>query len=139
VEITGTAGKAELKNDNVRTVFGNTNIKSMMFSFSGVKAGGAGKTGDTIYIIGAGGKVEKMKLSEVYVYPGILLSETADMPDMPVMDDPDEIVTEGPLIFYGAGYGHGVGVPQDSAIAMAKQGFSYEEILKYFYRGIEIQ
>lgn len=36
------------------------------------------------------------------------------------------------------GYGHGVGMSQYGANNMAKQGYSYEEILKYYYQNIEI-
>ncbi len=36
------------------------------------------------------------------------------------------------------GYGHGVGMSQYGANEMAKQGYSYEEILKYYYQNIEI-
>lgn len=36
------------------------------------------------------------------------------------------------------GYGHGVGMSQHGANNMAKLGFTYEEILKYYYQNIEI-
>ncbi len=36
------------------------------------------------------------------------------------------------------GYGHGVGMSQYGANNMAKLGFTYEEILKYYYKDIEI-
>jgi stage II sporulation protein D len=36
------------------------------------------------------------------------------------------------------GYGHGVGMSQYGAEAMAKKGYSYEEILKHYYQGIEL-
>lgn len=36
------------------------------------------------------------------------------------------------------GYGHGVGMSQYGANNMAKLGYSYEEILKYYYQNIEI-
>ena len=36
------------------------------------------------------------------------------------------------------GYGHGVGMSQYGANNMAKEGYSYEEILKYYYQNIEI-
>ena len=49
-----------------------------------------------------------------------------------------ESVSGGMVNFTGFGYGHGVGMPQDSAVEMAKQGFEYDEILKYFYTDIEI-
>ena len=37
------------------------------------------------------------------------------------------------------GYGHGVGMSQTGADMMAKQGSSYEDIIKHFYTGIEIK
>lgn len=38
----------------------------------------------------------------------------------------------------GEGYGHGVGMSQNGANEMAKEGYSCEEILNYFFREIEI-
>ena len=38
----------------------------------------------------------------------------------------------------GGGYGHGVGMSQNGARGMAKSGKSWEEILTYFYKDIEI-
>lgn len=40
--------------------------------------------------------------------------------------------------FSGSGWGHSVGMSQWGAYAMAKQGFSYEEILKFYFTGIEL-
>lgn len=37
------------------------------------------------------------------------------------------------------GYGHGVGMSQYGAEAMAKKGYKYDEILKYYYQGIQIK
>ena len=36
------------------------------------------------------------------------------------------------------GYGHGVGMSQTGADALAKQGKNYEEIVKHFYTGVEV-
>ncbi len=38
----------------------------------------------------------------------------------------------------GGGYGHGLGMSQNGAYQMTKEGYSYEDILKFFYQGIEI-
>ena len=43
------------------------------------------------------------------------------------------------IIFYVKGYGHGVGMSQTGADAMAKRGNNYEEIIKHFYIGVEIK
>lgn len=37
------------------------------------------------------------------------------------------------------GYGHGVGMSQYGAEAMARLGYSYEKILKYYYKDVEIK
>ncbi len=47
-------------------------------------------------------------------------------------------VTEDSLVISGAGYGHGVGMGQWDALGMARQGFSYRNILAYFYRGAAV-
>ncbi|MBO4725911.1 MAG: SpoIID/LytB domain-containing protein, partial [Firmicutes bacterium] len=49
------------------------------------------------------------------------------------------VETSGTLHIYGLGYGHGIGLQQDGAIAMGKLGWSYEKILKYYYTDIEIR
>ena len=36
------------------------------------------------------------------------------------------------------GYGHNVGMSQYGALAMAKKGYNYQDILKYYYQGVEI-
>lgn len=40
--------------------------------------------------------------------------------------------------FNTIGFGHGVGMSQYGANGMAKSGYKYEDILKYYYQGIEI-
>ncbi len=50
------------------------------------------------------------------------------------------ITTAGAEAFFdGKGYGHGVGLSQWGALAMAKQGKSYREILAHFYPGTTIK
>ncbi len=42
------------------------------------------------------------------------------------------------IIITTKGYGHGVGMSQYGANGMAKEGYNYEEILRYFYKNIKI-
>ena len=42
------------------------------------------------------------------------------------------------FIFYGGGWGHGVGMCQSGAMGRAEQGEAYAKILKAYYSGIEI-
>ena len=43
------------------------------------------------------------------------------------------------FIFHGAGWGHGVGLCQIGAAGMASRGFSCEEILSHYFRGVDIE
>ena len=43
------------------------------------------------------------------------------------------------FVFNGRGYGHLVGLSQNGANGMAKAGFTFDEILKHYYKGIELQ
>ena len=40
---------------------------------------------------------------------------------------------------YGGGYGHGIGMSQNGAQAMAKRGWTYEQILGFFYGGTTLE
>lgn len=42
------------------------------------------------------------------------------------------------VIINTKGYGHGVGMSQYGAEAMAKKGYTYDQILKYYYSNVEI-
>ncbi|HYT64898.1 MAG TPA: SpoIID/LytB domain-containing protein [Vicinamibacterales bacterium] len=43
------------------------------------------------------------------------------------------------MTFFGRGWGHGVGMCQVGAFGMALDGATYEEILKKYYKGIELR
>jgi stage II sporulation protein D len=45
---------------------------------------------------------------------------------------------ETEFLFLGRGWGHGVGLCQNGAFGMALAGFSYDQILRHYYTGIEI-
>ncbi|SET06657.1 SpoIID/LytB domain protein [Oceanobacillus limi] len=40
---------------------------------------------------------------------------------------------------YGGGWGHGVGLSQTGAMGMAVKGHTFDEILKHYYQGIELE
>ena len=51
-----------------------------------------------------------------------------------------EIIQDGSkVIIKNKGYGHGVGMSQYGAQGMAKNGYTYDEILKHYYQNIEIK
>jgi stage II sporulation protein D len=48
------------------------------------------------------------------------------------------MVKEDSVILNGRGYGHGVGLCQEGAMAMAEKGFDYKQIISYYYKGVII-
>ena len=53
--------------------------------------------------------------------------------DFQIMQNSDKVIIKT------KGFGHGVGMSQYGANALAKQNKTYQEILKYYYQGTEIQ
>ncbi len=50
-----------------------------------------------------------------------------------------EISIEGENVTFNViGYGHGVGMSQTGADALANQGYQYYEIIKHYYTGVDI-
>jgi stage II sporulation protein D len=47
-------------------------------------------------------------------------------------------IRNGRMVVSGRGYGHGVGMSQWGAYYLARKGFSVEGIVRYYYRGVEI-
>ena len=43
------------------------------------------------------------------------------------------------LLFAGMGYGHGVGMSQYGAKGMAEEGFTYKEIIEYYFTGTYVK
>ena len=41
-------------------------------------------------------------------------------------------------IFFGRGYGHGVGMDQSGAYGYALEGWTFDQILKHYYQGIDL-
>nr|WP_325182887.1 stage II sporulation protein D [uncultured Oscillibacter sp.] len=48
-------------------------------------------------------------------------------------------IQEGKMVFFVTGYGHGVGLSQYGANAMAEAGADYREILTHYYTGVTVE
>ena len=46
--------------------------------------------------------------------------------------------SSGTVILHGHGYGHGVGLCQDGAIEMARVGYTYNDILMFYFHGVTL-
>lgn len=146
LKITGSNTTVCLTKEKIRNVLGATIIKSNMFTLSnGETAAGSSSwkisngfdlvsPGSKIYVINGSGSTQRFDDDNaVYGHNGTATAKLGNSGSQVTT------VTDGTVNFSGYGYGHGVGMPQDSAIEMAKKGFTYDKILKYYYTGIEIK
>lgn len=80
------------------------------------------------------GRVKSIKINNK-IYTGREVREKLALAssDFKIIDKGNEYV------FITKGSGHGVGMSQYGAQAMAKLGYSYQDILKYYYQGVVIE
>jgi len=114
-------------------------LKSTWFdiSFMGEASGSYVKNSldpeEDVFVVGADGEVNEWKVGKPYA---IAANEWLNKPFAYT------VMGYAPLSagvdFLGRGWGHGVGMSQWGARGMAEEGYSYKDILRYYYRGIEI-
>jgi stage II sporulation protein D len=155
VTIIGDAGTVTLERNRIRTVLGASNVKSLRFGLGGaapalpqtpavyaVSAGDAGRLASDIVVLSAAGTgvlgaadaaalVIEGAAGRVRAFERLDAAGGAGVKDEPV--------TGGSVTFTGSGYGHGVGMPQDSAIEMAKQGCDFRQILTKYFTNVQIR
>ena len=80
-----------------------------------------------------GGSIKKLKLGKEYI-SGIEFRKMFDLNSANFTID----ILEGTVRINCKGYGHGLGMSQWGAKAMGDKENGYEQILKYYYSGVEI-
>lgn len=100
------------------------------FPFTGfevVERGVSGRVG-RLRLLGGGGRTVDVE--------GLAVRWTLGLPDTQFQADSDP-ARDG-WTFRGRGWGHGVGLCQVGAFAMAQRGRSYREILEHYYTGVDL-
>lgn len=145
--IIGSEDTVTLKKEAVRTVLGGSSIKSTQFFISSdvvttsstpnnlytTNGSQIANSANDIYVISSTGSKQARNVDGLVASNGSS-NQTISMSTSSV----GQSVASGSVTFTGKGYGHGIGMAQDSAIAMANEGMYYDEILKYFYSDVEI-
>ncbi|MBR4934412.1 MAG: SpoIID/LytB domain-containing protein [Anaerotignum sp.] len=166
MQIVGTKGTKTLTKENVRTYFSAAcgSLSSKMFTINGkggeigqygaetvMKAETPAKGGGLLAAAASKGIIAKTdgKLShlngknisvDVEVSSSVTKKTVAvDNSDYEVYSVNISTVKNDKFVFEGVGAGHGVGMSQNGAQAMAQMGYDYEEILKHYYTGITIE
>lgn len=143
VTVTDTAGKSvTLKNSAVRTAFGLNSIRytvsgggsSSPSAGGGVYINGSQQADGGFYAAGADGK--SVSIGSV---SGKTALTASGRQTITVSGGTGAASTPaGSFTFDGTGWGHNVGMSQYGALAMAKQGFTYDQIVKFYFTGVTI-
>lgn len=125
MEIIGSAGKVKITGEKARQVF---QLRSTLFDLTGESSlfllsgnSGAIQTSnqEKLAVLAANGQIAYLDGK-----PKIILTKYG----LEAMEQNKDGFT-----FVGRGYGHGVGMSQWGAVGMAVAGYSYQEIIEYYY------
>lgn len=83
--------------------------------------------------------VEQMRRKKYFILDGDSLRMTKIREDWGFPSAFFDMFPEGDsVLVWGKGYGHGIGMSQEGAMKMAGDGFSHEDILKFYYHEIRL-
>lgn len=122
---------------NARTVLG---CRSLRFTISGGSGGSeysvtdgntlSGMTG--AWVIDGDSSLSQIRRDEIYAITG------SGVEQVTAQAGSGSSAGTGTFVISGTGNGHNVGMSQWGAYAMAQQGYTYQDILKFYFTGIEI-
>ena len=146
IKLIGSNGEEVISGTKFRTIIGNTTLKSTCFNIVG---GNVVNIDKEVYIMGKDGKLIPKRLSQLSVLDNGVrksvsrsgvsraINKKRQIEDIFADQSMPGIPTSG-IVIEGKGYGHGVGMSQYGAKNMAEEGYTFEEILKHYYSGIDI-
>lgn len=135
VEFIGSKGSTILEKEKIRSVLGSSNIKSIWYDVkteSDINIFDMNKNDSTIKkpnglnIVSASGLSKINPNNQTITIKGLFNSKQYN-------------ITPKKYTFAGKGWGHGLGMSQYGAKGMAEEGYSYSEILEYYYKGTKVQ
>lgn len=87
---------------------------------------------------GPSGRVTSIKVNDITLSgPALRLALGSEVMRSTLVDDIR--LEQGQIVIQGKGYGHGVGMSQWGARALAEQGKKAEEIVQYFFKDVKIE
>ena len=144
VTFVGTGGTKTFTGDDCRMIFYSStyqkSVSSLRFDINGRRSGGLSVNGtgqlsslDGASVISGGGTVSALRGNSALAITSsgtVTVSGEASQPSGG---------GDGNFVITGTGNGHNVGLSQYGAKAMAELGYSFQEILTFYYTDITIQ
>ncbi|MEZ0537285.1 SpoIID/LytB domain-containing protein [Caldicellulosiruptoraceae bacterium PP1] len=131
LKIIGTNGEYEVQKETTRTIFG---LYSQAYSIA---------TDSDINTVNEDNSVKRERVSGKYILNEDGVMEQVYNTNINAVDENGqtfEISTiPNTYTFNGFGWGHGVGMSQWGAKGLADKGYTYKQIIKHYYTGVEIE
>lgn len=143
LKITGTAGSIVYQRENIRLILGNGSyLPSRMFTISSAGTTSAGNT--NVSVVSADGQ------STINVYGSKAISSTGisnilsangslKIVGASTSTTISNTVQSDTYVLTGKGWGHGVGMSQEGAKGFARNGYTYDQILKHYFTGVTVE
>ena len=142
LKLIGSLGEEIITGERFRIIMGGTTLKSAWFDIKGASS----NTVNYAYVIdGSSIEPKVIDISKAHIVDGNsrrpvtrsgLIRARGD--DGVKNYELNLSIPSNELIIEGSGYGHGVGMSQYGAKKMAEYGYSFEEILKFYYTGVDV-
>ena len=144
--IEGTEGSVTLEKEQVRELFKNStegSLYSRNFKLSSTSA-----KSNNVYVLAKENEKSSVDINVISAVSGDGVIGPVESTNTVIIGSEGEYVisseesnmseAQDSVTITGSGYGHGVGMSQYGAKGMAELGYNYEEILKYYYTGIDV-
>lgn len=142
LKIVGANGDHIMNGNKMRTLLGNTTMKSTWFEIDKIGEDSIRK----VYVVdGNLSTPVEVNINNSYILDG-KSNTNSNRNNLSRAIGSDKItniekalsIIPTTFIFNGKGYGHGVGMSQYGAMEMAKLGYKYDDIIKHYYTGVDI-
>lgn len=125
-------------NYGVRTKFSESAIRSAVEKYLGITLSDNPENWFTITEYIDGNYVSKINVDGQATITGRKMRESILNYQLKSASFDIAYSSDGYFIFTTYGWGHGVGMSQNGANILAKNGYTYDQILKYYYTGIDV-
>lgn len=125
-------------NYGIRTKFSESAIRSAVEKYLGITLSDNPENWFTITEYVDGNYVSKINVDGQTTITGRKMREPILNYQLKSASFDISYSSDGYFIFTTYGWGHGVGMSQNGANILAKKGYTYDQILKYYYTGIDV-
>ena len=101
--------------------------------------------GDTVYVNGKQVSVNDLyaqgdarRPDEVDPYDGLMALTADGLKEVTITEPEKQENKDGEYTITGTGSGHNIGLSQEGARSMAKEGFDFEEIIQFYFTDVEV-